>query len=70
MGEKENIFRPNYRELSEDEKNLINSIKDKAQELYDLFPKDENGRGSNREVSLAMTELENSIMWAVKGITK
>lgn len=62
------VFRKEYRELSVEEKALLGSIKEKAQELYDLFPQ-VDGRGKNREISLAMTELENSVMWAVKGIT-
>jgi hypothetical protein len=62
------VFRREYRPLSEAEVVLLNEIKDKAQELYDLFPQ-ENGRGKNREISLAMTELETAVMWAVKGIT-
>lgn len=73
MGENplsENIFRPIYKDLSEDEKAKINAIKDKAQELYSLFPKTEDLRGINREVSLGMTALEESIMWVVKGMTK
>jgi hypothetical protein len=73
MGENpvsENIFRPVYRELTEDEKIRINVIKDKAQELYSLFPKTDDLRGINREVSLGMTALEESIMWVVKGMTK
>lgn len=63
-----NIFRPIYKELSEEDKKHIGDIKDKASELWHLFPKD-GGRGANREVSLAITKLEEAVMWAVKGIT-
>lgn len=56
-----NVFRPVYRELTEEEKNLINEIKTKAQELYDLFPAD---------AVKSKDRLEESVMWAVKGITQ
>lgn len=65
----QNIFRPQYKELSEDEKNLINSIKNKAQELYNLYPQ-KYGIGVSREIYLGMTALEESVMWVVKGLTK
>lgn len=61
-----NVFRPVYRELNEEEKNLIDSIKTKAYELYcflEVVP-------ASREVSLAKTKLEESVMWAVKRITQ
>lgn len=69
MGERaknmENIFRKQYRELSVDEKALLESIKDKAQELFSLYPSDK----PSRELALAKTKLEEIVMWAVKGIT-
>jgi hypothetical protein len=65
-----NIFRPEYRELTEEEKTRINEIKNKAQELYELLPVTEDGRPADRETSLAVTKLEESVMWAVKSITK
>lgn len=64
------IFRQKYTELTEDQKNLIASIKTKAGELYDLYPHTEDDHGVNREISLAMTALEESVMWAIKGCTK
>jgi hypothetical protein len=64
------VFHSAYRELNEDEKAHINSIKNFAQELYNLYPQTEDGRGKSREISLAMTALEESVMWAVKGLTK
>lgn len=68
MAEETNIFRPVYRELTDIEKKNVEEIKEKANELYHLFPKTD-GRGKNREVAVAMTKLEESVMWAVKGIT-
>jgi len=63
------IFHKEYRELNELEKQSIADIKTKAEALYDSFPKTPDGRGMNREVSLAITALEEAVMWAVKGIT-
>lgn len=59
-------FRPKYRALSDAEKKLHDNIKDNAQymeRLFDLIP-------PSREVSIALTKLEESIMWAIKGLTK
>ena len=66
-----NIFRPVYRELSEEEKKRVDDIKNKAKELYDLMEStiQENQSPKARHISLAKTKLEESVMWAVKGIT-
>jgi hypothetical protein len=69
MEEQTNIFRPVYKELSEEERKHIEDVKNKADELYHLLPKTD-GRGSNREVAVAITKLEEVVMWAVKGMTK
>lgn len=58
-------FRPKYRALNEDEKQLHDSIKEKAQELETLFSKVKDGRYH----SLAITSLEESVMWIVKELT-
>jgi len=71
MSQPKNVFRAVYRELSEDEKKTMNNIKNKAQELYDLIEATmpENPSPKGRYVSLSKTALEESVMWAVKGIT-
>ena len=51
--------------LSDEQQSLILSIKLKAGELYDLYMQSKN----SRELSIACTELEYSVMWAVKCIT-
>lgn len=61
----QNVFRKEYRPLSDAEKAQMEAIKDKAQELYDLFEVVED----SREKSLAKTNLEESVMWIVKKIT-
>lgn len=63
------IFRKEYRENTEQEKADIEAVKDKAQELYDLIDKYHNP-DTGREAAIAKTKLEESVMWAVKGITK
>ena len=58
-------FRPTYRALSDEEKQLHDEIKSKAVELEGLFER----VGQGRYQSLAMTELELAVMWAVKQLT-
>lgn len=59
-------FRPRYRALTDDEKKLHDEIKNKAVELEELFRKIKPGRYN----ALALTSLEQSIMWAIKGLTE
>lgn len=58
-------FRPVYRALTDEEKVLHDAIKAKATELEALFGKVKTGRYA----SLAMTQLETSIMFIVKELT-
>ena len=58
-------FRPRYRALTDDEKALHDQLKDKATELEALFAKVKPGRYN----ALAVTSLEQSIMWIVKELT-
>lgn len=58
-------FRPRYRALTDDEKALHDALKDKAAELETLFAQVKMGRYS----ALAVTALEQSIMWIVKELT-
>lgn len=62
----QNLFRHKYRQLTEDEKMHMEAIKDMALALH-MFMKD---IGDSREMSLAKTKLEESVMWAVKHITR
>ena len=58
-------FRKKQRPLTELEKLLVMDIKDRATSLaitLELAP-------HNREHALAMTKLEEAVMWAVKGVT-
>jgi hypothetical protein len=58
-------FRPRYRALTDAEKSLHDALKDKAAELEALFAQVKPGRYN----SLAITALEQSIMWIVKELT-
>ena len=58
-------FRPRYRALTDHEKALHDQLKDKAVELEILFSKVKHGRYN----ALAITSLEQSIMWIVKELT-
>lgn len=58
-------FRPIYRALTDDEKALHDAIKAKTDELDALFNQVKPGRYR----SLAMTALEESVMWCVKELT-
>lgn len=68
------VFHKEYKPLTDDQKNLVAKIKDTAQELYNLYDsmlEIETGNDSRaRECARAKTDLETSVMWAVKGITK
>jgi hypothetical protein len=58
-------FRPTYRALSDEEKALHDAIKAKAVELETLYGQVKAGRYN----SLALTSLEQSVMWIVKELT-
>lgn len=66
------VFRKNYETLSYDQKTNMDEIKTKAEELWALFekavPSTERSEKS-RCMAIARTNLEQSIMWAVKGVT-
>lgn len=58
-------FRPKYRALTDDEKALHDALKEKAVELETLFGKVKPGRYN----ALAITSLEQAVMWIVKELT-
>jgi hypothetical protein len=58
-------FRPRYRALTDAEKALHDALKNKAAELEALFEQVKPGRYH----SLAITSLEESVMWIVKELT-
>lgn len=62
-------FRPAYRALTPDEKVLHDALKAKAAELEDLYNRIRLTQNKGRYHALAMTSLEESVMWAVKELT-
>lgn len=70
VNEKVSRFRPKYRALTDDEKKLHDEIKATAAQLEQMIEQvRDKGPGSARYAALAMTDLESSIMWAVKALT-
>lgn len=68
------IFRPVYRQLDDFEKKKIEDIKACAEALMDAMCRHRDGDAArvnvlNRHHSLAVTKLEEAVMWAVKGVT-
>lgn len=55
-----------YRELHDDEKKQIANIKELGQAFIDLC----NECGKSRELSLAITNMEMAVMWAVKHVSR
>jgi hypothetical protein len=68
-------FRPTYRALSDAEKDLHDEIKDRAAALEALFDQVVAARHNAQQepqpryAALAMTSLEEAIMWIVKALT-
>jgi hypothetical protein len=60
-----NVMRHAYRVLDDTEKAQMRAVKDKGLELHALI----ESIGKSRELSLALTKVEESVMWAVKHIT-
>lgn len=61
-----NVMRHEYRILSASEKDQMQAIKDRGLEYHAMLDR----IGSSRELSLAKTKIEESVMWAVKHITR
>lgn len=59
------VFRKNFVNLSDDEKQLIDVAKTKAEALYDVFNLESGKCGD-----IAKERLEEAVMWFVKGVTE
>lgn len=59
------VMRRQYRELSEDEKVLMDDLKTLGESFW--FKCDQAGQ--SRELSLAKTKIEEAVLWAVKHVT-
>ncbi len=64
--ENNDVMRQQYRILTMNEKETIAEIKAMAEEMYVYL----NDLGSSRELSIALTKMEECVMWATKHITK
>lgn len=61
-----NAVRHQYRVLNPAEKAAMLALKDKGAEFIALC----HGQGSSRELSIAITRIEEAVMWAVRHVTK
>jgi hypothetical protein len=64
--ESASALRYKYRDLSEREHAVLNSLKQLGGDFYDYV----NGLGNSRELSIAKTKIEEAVMWATKHVTK
>lgn len=66
-----NPFRPVYRELSDAEKERVEQIKDTALSLYLQINPGVPGEAKERAryKALAVTALEEAVMWATKAVS-
>jgi len=62
-------FRKEYKPLSDDQKAYLNLFKERAEALFNEFDAANFLNPDMRSMSIAKTNLEQSIMWAVKSIT-
>ncbi|RCK40470.1 DUF7681 family protein [Thalassospira xiamenensis] len=60
-----NVVRHKYRVLSDAEKQQMSDLKDKGAEFIALCQQ----TGESRELSLAITKIEEAVMWSVKHVT-
>lgn len=72
---KNNVMRHEYRVLNDEEKAQMQALKDKGLEFIELLHAigrtgPSNPTYGSRELSLAATNMEQAVMWAVKHITK
>lgn len=61
----DDVMRVKYRPLTAEEAALLRSVKGQAAALYGFLER----LGESRELSLAKTKLEESVMWATKHLT-
>lgn len=60
-----NVMRHGYRVLTDDEKAVMQKIKDDGLAFHEYL----SSLGGSRELALAKTKVEEAVMWAVKHIT-
>jgi len=60
-----NVMRHTYRTLTGTEQDQMRAIKDEGLKFHSLI----KDIGASREISLALTKIEEAVMWAVKHVT-
>lgn len=61
-----NVMRHGYRVLSDEEKKIMQEIKDDGLALWEKI----EAIGNSRELSIAKTKIEEAVMWAIKHVTR
>ena len=61
-----NVMRHEYRVLSDEEKVIMKKIKDDALAFWTYI----ESLGVSRELSVAKTKIEESVMWTIKHLTR
>lgn len=64
----QDTFRKDYKPLTDEQKDQMKSIKNQA-EILEAMINEDTTQNNGREMAVAKTNLEQAIMWAVKGIT-
>lgn len=62
-------FRKVYTPISDAKKEQVKLVKEKAEELLLVIGAAEDRSEKSRCLAIAKTKLEETVMWAVKGIT-
>lgn len=62
----EDVTRSTYRELTAKDKEQMETVKSIGNTFINIL----NDFGKGRELSLAITKMEEAVMWAVKHITR
>lgn len=60
-----NVVRHEYRTLTDAEKEQMKAVKDAGRDFIVTV----GNMGSSREISLAITKIEEAVFWAVKHVT-
>lgn len=62
----DDVMRHEYKTLSDDEQQEMQHIKDLGLDFHKYL----ENLGTSRELSIAMTKIEEAVMWAVKHVTR
>jgi hypothetical protein len=65
----EDIFKKDYKLLTEETKKDMETIKLKAQELMDAIYESNRDGYTKKAIDISRIKLEEAVMWAIKAIT-